>query len=655
VIAREARLVLHLVVGIQQCSDVPVVLGLHLRDCVISSDKRTHLDQRKYHMAPVSPLKSHELYRKSDPANFHCTTSAELPDLPDFIGQDRAIQAIKFGISMDRQGYNLFALGPSGTGKYSLVRRYIEQRAANEPIPSDWCYVNNFDEPYRPRALELPAGRGKELRNDMERLIEQLRTSLASAFESEEYQTRRQSLEMEFQELQQQNLQRLQEQARERGIALLRTPSGLAFAPFKDGAVVAPEEFEKLPTEEQERIKSEVQALQEQLQKVLSQAPRWEREFSERKRALDQEVAGVVLVNLMDDLYQKYKELPAVTTFLEAVQKDVSEQLAAFLGNSEPSEGVGAPNQPSRPAASPLLRRYQVNVLVDASEAHGAPVIYESNPSYLNLVGRVEQMAQMGALITDFTLIKPGVLHRANGGYLILDAAKVLTNPYSWEGLKRALQFRQIRIESPLQMLQMTSTVSLEPEPIPLSIKVVLLGEPLLYYQLAQLDPDFNELFKVAADFSDELPRTPEAERLYAQLIATIARREELRPFDCSAICRIIEQGARMAGDAERITIRMQTVVDLMEEAEHWAEEAGAEVVTAEHVQQAIDLPLGSRVGADAGGDPASDGADRHRGREGWPDQRVVGVATGQLCLWPPLAHHRHHSHGRRRGAQHRA
>jgi lon-related putative ATP-dependent protease len=543
-------------------------------------------------MAPVSPLKTPELYRKTDPTIFHCTTTAELPDVPDFIGQDRAIRAIKFGISMDRQGYNLFALGPSGTGKYSLVRRYVEQRAANEPIPFDWCYVNNFDEPYRPRALQLPAGRGKELRGDMQRLIEQLRTSLASAFESEEYQTRRQSLEMEFQEVQQQNLQRLQEQARERGIALLRTPSGLAFAPFKDGAVVAPEEFEKLPPEEQERVKTEVQGLQEQLQKVLSQAPRWEREFAERKRALDQEVAGVVLVNLMDDLYQKYSTLPAVTTFLQAVQKDVSEQLPAFLGNGEPAEGSGAPNPPSRPAASPLLRRYLVNVLVDASEAHGAPVIYESNPSYLNLVGRVEQMAQMGALITDFTLIKPGVLHRANGGYLILDAAKVLTNPYSWEGLKRALQFRQIRIESPVQMLQMTSTVSLEPEPIPLDIKVVLLGEPMLYYQLAQLDPDFNELFKVAADFSDELARTPEAERLYAQLIATVSRREELRPFDCSAICRIIEQGARMAGDAERMTIRMQPMVDLMEEADHWAEEAGAEIVTAEHVQRAIDAQI---------------------------------------------------------------
>ena len=242
--------------------------------------------------------------------------------------------------------------------------------------------------------------------------------------------------------------------------------------------------------------------------------------------------------------------------------------------------------------ASPLLRRYQVNVLVDASDASGAPVIHESNPSYLNLVGRVEQMAQMGALVTDFTLIKPGVLHRANGGYLILDALKVLISPYAWEGLKRALQFRQIRIESPGQMLSMTSTVSLEPEPIPLDVKVVLMGDPMTYYQLAQLDPDFNELFKVAADFADELERTDESEQLYAQLIATIARREDLHHFDCSGISRIIEQSARMAGDAERLSIRMQTVVDLMEESHYWADQAGATLVTAEHVQQAIDAQI---------------------------------------------------------------
>jgi lon-related putative ATP-dependent protease len=542
-------------------------------------------------MVPVSPLPPELLCRRTDPALFSFQTTTDLPDTPDFIGQDRAIKAIEFGISMTRQGYNIFALGPVGTGKYSLVQRYVQQQAAQEPRPADWCYVNNFEQPYMPRALRLPAGQGKELRSDMQRLTDDLRTALASAFESEEYQSRRQTLEMEFQERQQELLQTLQEQARERGIALLRTPNGLAFAPLKEGAVVAPEEFEKLPPDEQERIKTEVTGLQEQLQKILQQAPHWERDFRNRKRELDQEVAGVVLVNLLDDLFQKYAALPAVVAFLQAVQKDVNDRIGEFLAGQEKSDGETAPTQPNTSVA-PLFRRYQVNVLVDASEDMGAPVITESNPSYLNLVGRVEQMAQMGALITDFMLIKPGVLHRANGGYLILDALKVLANPYAWEGLKRALQFRQIRIESPGQMLSMTSTVSLEPEPIPLEIKVVLIGEPLLYYQLAQLDPDFNELFKVAADFSDEFERTPAGQLLYARVLAGIIRREGLRPFDRAAICRVIEQSARLAGDAERLSIRMQGVSDLLEEADHWAGEAGATVVTAAHVQQAIDAQV---------------------------------------------------------------
>ena len=293
--------------------------------------KNSHAQKWSIYMTPVSPLKPAELFRKTSPDIFPCTTTEELPDVPDFIGQDRAINAIKFGVSMDRQGYNLFALGPAGTGKHSLVLSYVEQHATSEPAPSDWCYVNNFEQPYRPHALQLPAGRGKLLHADAQQLIEELRTSLSSAFESDEYQTRRQSLESEFQERQQNSLQQLQEQAREKGLALLRTPGGLAFAPLKDGNVVAPEDYEKLPPDEQERIQTEVQGLQEQLQKVLAQAPRWEREFRERKRALDQEVAGVILNNLMDELYERYADLPEVVEFLRAVQKDVSENLADFL------------------------------------------------------------------------------------------------------------------------------------------------------------------------------------------------------------------------------------------------------------------------------------------------------------------------------------
>lgn len=546
-------------------------------------------------MSPVAPLPPEALYQSCTFAHLNFTTTDDLDTDVEFIGQERAIKSIELGIAIQRQGYNIFALGPSGTGKHGLVRRLVEKRAAAEPPPNDWCYVNNFQQPYIPRALRLPPGTGRTLQQDMERLIEELRTGLSSAFDSEEYQTRRRVLEAEFNERQQGTFKVLQDQARERGLTLLRTPAGLAFAPLKDGEVLPPDEFQKLPEEERARLENEVEALQVELQKVLLQVPRWEREFRSRLRDLDREVATLVINDVVDDLLEKYKELPNVLEYLQAVQQDVGEHLEDFLSDPDARpEGEPPVNLPVPGGAkvSATLRRYQVNVLVDASGATGAPVIYETNPSYLNLVGRVEQMAMMGALITDFTLIKPGALHRANGGYLLLDADKVLSSPYAWEGLKRALQFQQIRIESPAQMMNLSSTISLEPEPIPLDVKVILLGERRIYYLLTQADPDFLDLFKIAADFDDEFVRDEETVTQYARLIATIVKREELLPFDRSAVCRVIEHAARVVEDRERVTARTQTIVDLLQEADHWAMTAGATVVSAEHVQQALDAQV---------------------------------------------------------------
>ena len=543
-------------------------------------------------MESGKPLKPAELVHRCDPDQFSFDTTDELPDLDGFIGQERAIEAIRFGVRMDRPGYNLFALGPTGAGKNTLVQRYARARAAEESPPDDWCYVNNFDQTSKPRALRLPAGKGKQFSQDMKRLVEELQTTLSSAFESEEYQARRQALEAEFQERQQESLKDIQEQAKERGLALLRTAGGLVFAPLKeDGSVLEPEEYEKLDEEEKKRLQSEVEVMQERLQKVLYQVPRWEREFRQRLRDLNREVAGFVLTDLLDDIRSSYDDLPAVLEYLDHVQADVLENLQHILsGGNGGGDEQSAMLQSMRAGAA--TRRYQVNLLVDSSDREGAPVIYASNPSYLNLIGRVEHLAQMGALITDFTLIKPGLLHEANGGYLILDAIKVLTSPYAWEGLKRALQFGEIRIESPYEMLSLTTTISLEPEPIPLDVKVIMMGERRLYYLLAAYDPDFAELFKVAADFDDEFVWDEESQELYAQLVGAIVHREGLKPFDRAAVARIIERSARLAGDSERLTARIQSVVDLMQEADYWAGEAGAQIVGVQHVQQAIDAQI---------------------------------------------------------------
>jgi len=542
-------------------------------------------------MTIVEPLQAQQLRQRCDPSQFDFETTAELEDLSEIVGQERAVDAILFGIGIRREGYNLFALGPSGTGKRTTIGQFLDRQAAAEPIPSDWCYVNNFEQPHKPRALRLPPGQGVVLHKDMEELIEELRTAIPAAFESEDYRTRKQEAEEEFKEQQEKAFGEVQKQAQERNVALIRTPAGLAFAPLRESEVISPDEFQKLPEEERKRFEENISTLQEQLQETLHQARQWEREAREKVKKLDRQVAMFAVGHLIDELDEKYAELPDVVDYLNAVRQDVVENVDQFRSTEETPQIMGVP-LPRSLAGPSLSRRYQVNVLVDHSQSEGAPVIYEEHPTYNNLVGRIEHLAQMGALVTDFNLIKPGALHRANGGYLILDARQLLLQSYAWDGLKRALRSREVRIESLAQVLSLVSTVSLEPEPIPLDVKVILIGERLLYYLLCQYDPDFGELFKVEADFNEEMARTLENDRLYARLIGTMARKEELHPFDREAVARVIEHSARMAGNAEKLSVHLLSIADLLLEADYWAGMAGNGVVTAADVQRAIEAQI---------------------------------------------------------------
>ncbi len=547
-------------------------------------------------MGEPKPLEAERLYKRYDATELRFETTAELEDLAEILGQSRAVDAMQFGMGIDQEGYNIFALGPPGTGKRAVVRQFFEKRAASEPVPADWCYVNNFDDPHKPRAIRLPAGKGIEFRGDMERAVEELRTALSAAFESEEYQARRQEMTEEFKDRQSQAFEELQQRAQDKGVALLRTPAGLIFAPVREGEVLSPDEVRKLAEEERERLEKEVEGLQEELQKILQQMPAWQREMQEKIRQLNREMSSFAVGGLIDELREKYSDFEQIVGHLDAVQEDVIENARDFLSDGEDASDVlGALRQAmaQRLRGGPAeLRRYQVNVLVDHSESEGAPVVYEDNPTYQNLTGRVEHMAQMGALFTDFNLINAGALHRASGGYLILDARKVLLQPYAWEGLKRSLQSGQIRIESVGQMLSLISTVSLEPEPIPLDAKVALVGDRLLYYLLWQLDPDFADLFKVAADFEEQMDRDSENQLLYARLIATMARKENLRPLDATAVGRFIEHSARMVGDAEKLSTQMREITDLLQEADYWASEAGNGTIAADDVQKAIDARI---------------------------------------------------------------
>lgn len=537
-------------------------------------------------MSPVAPLPVEALYRGCDPDRFDFETTDQLDDLDEIIGQQRALAAVRFGIGMRSEGYNLYVLGPPGTGKLTAVRQYLEQQAANAPRPGDWCYVYNFEEPQRPCALTLPAGRGQAYCTDLARTIEDLRSAITSAFESDAYQQAVQRIEDELKSRQESAFEVLQRDAARHDLALVRTPGGFVFAPTHKGEMLSPEVIEHLGKSRRDEIERETAHLQERLQELMQSVMTWRRENREAVRKLDRQVVLDAIGMMTAELREAYADLPDVLRHLDALEQDVLEHAEQFRKQEETPLSQIISLQPD----GDQNRRYKVNLLIDNGDGRvGAPVIFEDHPSYQNLVGRVEHVAHMGALSTDFTLIRAGALHRAAGGYLVIDALKLLIQPYAWDGLKRALRSGHVSIESLGQMLSLISTVGLEPEPIPVDIKVVLIGDRLLYYLLCAYDPDFSELFKVAADFEDRVERTESNTRLYARLIGTVARKENLRCFGRHAVARVIEHAARLADDAERLSTHMRSLADLLREAHYWAGEEGHEVVELADVQRAID------------------------------------------------------------------
>lgn len=547
-------------------------------------------------------LDAAKLYHHTDPNQLGFETTDEVEDLTEVVGQPRAVESMRFGMGIEDKGFNIYAMGPPGIGKRSLMRRFFEERARDEPAPSDWCYVKNFEDDNKPRAIKLPAGLGVEFRDDMEELVEQFSTALSAAFESEEYQSRRQSIMEEFQERQQQAFHQLQQRAREEGVRLIRTPAGLAVAPVREGEVLSPDEIQQLSDEEQEALQEKMGEMQDELQGIMRQAPGWQREMRDRLQELNQEMANLAIGGLIDELREKYSDYPKVVEHLDAVQENVVQNAETFLPQQGNQHGVqqqlqqvlqgGDAQGRQAMVQEALMRQYKVNVVVDNSDSDHAPVIYEDNPTYQNLIGRIEHMARMGALMTDFHLIKAGALHRANGGYLLLDARKLLTEPYAYEALKRAMDAGTIRVESLGRQLSLISTVSLEPEAVPLDIKVGLFGNRLIYYLLTQFDPEFAELFKVQADFHEDIDRNEGNQELYARMVSTIVHDAELQPFDRGAVARVIEHAARMVGDSEKLSMRDESLEDLLREANHRAKENGNGVVTAEDIQAAIDAQI---------------------------------------------------------------
>lgn len=535
-------------------------------------------------MTSVKALEAHALYQHCDPAQFSFATTADLFADREIIGQARAVDAIEFGIDMRRPGYNLFVLGEPGSGRHSVVRRLLEAKAALERTPNDWCYVNNFAEANKPRLLPMPAGRGSQLKADMHQFAAELAKAIAAAFDSDEYRKRIEAIHDAFKQKEEHALRELGQQAEQSGIALLRTPNGFAFAPMKGEEAMAPDAFEQLSDAEKARIRKLMEDFGERLTALMLQLPRWRRELQQQIKEASREMLRLAAGHLIEELKARYRDLEAVSAFLDEVMRDIVE-VGDQLREQSKNEGDPANIVLS---GNLTLARYQVNLLVDQNASRSAPIVFEDNPTYPNLVGRVDHIAQMGTLVTNFTLIKPGALHRANGGYLVLDALKLLMQPYAWEGLKRVLRSGQVRIESLSQVYGWVSTLSLEPEPMPLAVKVVLIGERRIYYLLKMLDPDFAELFKVAADFENELTRDQMGVRDYAEFIATLARGAGLRPLDRTAVARVVEHAARLSGDAERLTVSRRQVADLLQEADYWAVKAGHATVLRADVETAL-------------------------------------------------------------------
>lgn len=525
------------------------------------------------------------LYKPCDPALLTFKTTSELEELSEVVGQMRAVEALRFGVAIRHAGYNIFVLGPAGSGRYSLALKELQATAATELPPSDWCYVNNFEQPHKPRAISLPTGRGAQFQRHMRQFVEELRSVIPAAFESEEYHNRIEALNEEFKKRQENAVEELSQTARAQGIALIQTPTGFALAPLKGDEVITPDEFDKLPEDKQQQLKQLIQQFEEQLHKVIHQFPRWRREHQAKIRDFNRETIALAVGHLIEELRAQYVDLPEIQAFLEAAQADLIENAG------ELREPVSAEGMEGVAMATPL-QRYQINLMVKDGTSAGAPVVFENHPTYQNLIGRIEHIAHMGTLVTNFNLIKPGALHRANGGYLILDAGKLLTQPYAWEGLKRALLSREIRIESLGEVFGLVNTLSLQPQPIPLDVKLVLFGERMFYYLLYQLDPDFADLFKVAADFEEEVERNPENSMLYARMIATMVHRNKLRAFDRLAVARLIEHSARLAGDSTKLFTHVRSLNDLLVEADHFAQAAKREVVAVGDVQSALDAQI---------------------------------------------------------------
>lgn len=541
----------------------------------------------------ITELKVEQLYKKCNPAKFDFNSTADLEERLSALGQDRAISAVELGINIKSKGYNLFCFGPEGTGKTSLVKRILEKEAMQRPTPCDWVYVYNFEEPHKPAAISFAAGQAPEFAKDIDDLIEDLSTVIPALVDSDEYKAAVEIIRQKYKAKKDEYIALLQKKAKGKSVSLLHMPVGLVVAPVKNGEVLSPEAFEQLSPEEKKQISEDINAMQVEIENTAQDLPDWEEKERTEIEHLREKLAKNIIGKPVDALRKKYKQHKEVNEFLKAAQKNILDNLEDYLP-SESQPSAGNEEDPLNVLLSRMNKneedkfaKFKVNVIVKNTPESGAPIILLDHPTQGNLVGKVERVQQYGALLTDFTLIKAGALHQANGGFLLIDARKLLLQPYAWDSLKRALASKMIKIESPSDETSFT-TISLDPQPIPLDIKVILTGDEELYELLSERDPDFSDYFKVEADFGTVMDRTEENEIEYAKLIGSLSKKKKIRSLNKQAVAKVIEYSSRLAEDSGKLTAHIASIGDLLREADYWARKSNSKQIGKNHITQAI-------------------------------------------------------------------
>lgn len=529
-------------------------------------------------------VKARDLCTNCDPSIFKFTSTAEIKPLKGIIGQDRAVRSLDFGLDMENEGYNIYLSGAFGTGKTTLARDMLEKKARRKKVPSDWCYVFNFKQPDSPKALQLPPGLGKQLKKDLADSMDSLIRQTVKAFESQDFDLRKSAILNSFVEETNQMYLKLEEESRTFGFTISRNTNGVTSVPLKDGEALSQEDFMAMSEEERQELLKRSTAIQEKINESYRQYKELEKSVKERIKVLEQETAREISLPYFTKLLKKYGLQPEVHSYLQEMQEDVLNNLEMFTAEEDPS----TVNFLRRMDKKSLLRRYQVNHLVDCSGLKHAPVVFETNPTYSNLFGQVEFESEFGVLSTDFMKIKPGAIHRANGGYLVLHVYDILKNYYVWDNLKRVIKNKEIRAESLSKNLGIGNSETLQPDKIPVNVKVVLIGEPIYYYLLYSQDEEFQKLFKIKVDFDVEMDRTRMHIKDYARMISSVCENEGLRHFDPGAVARVVDYGSRMAEDQDKLTTLFNKLVEIIYEANCWAKYDKAELVTAQHVQKAI-------------------------------------------------------------------